>query len=81
VLSPLLDVLQWPAMLATLAGSWLVAAQSKSRRATGFWVFILSNVLWAIWAWQAQAWALIVLQFGLLSLNIRGARKNDLSES
>lgn len=77
MLSTALDALQWPAMLVTLTGAWLVAAQSKRRRALGFWVFILSNALWMIWAWHVQAWALIVLQLGLLFLNLRGAQKND----
>ena len=77
MLSTALDALQWPAMLVTLTGGWLVAAQSKRRRALGFWVFILSNALWVVWAWHVQAWALIVLQLGLLFLNLRGAQKND----
>lgn len=64
-------------MLATLTGGWLVAAQSPRRRALGFWVFIASNVLWTAWGWHVQAWALIVLQLGLVLLNVRGARKNQ----
>ena len=43
----------------------------------GFWLFLLSNVLWVIWGWHAQAYALIVLQLCLAALNVRGARKND----
>ena len=34
----LMDLLQWPAMLASLAAAWLVASASESRRAVGFWV-------------------------------------------
>lgn len=71
-----LDFIQWPAMVATLASAWLVAAQSKGRRRVGFWVFILSNILWAIWGIYAKAYALVLLQVGLLLLNIRGAYKN-----
>jgi hypothetical protein len=74
----LLDAVQWPAMIATLVAAWLVASQSKSRRNWGFWWFIASNVLWAIWGWHAQAWALIVLQVGLLALNVRGAKKTEV---
>lgn len=58
-----LDHLQWPAMVTTLLSAWLVAAQSKIWRRWGFWLFLLSNVLWIAWAWQAKAYALIVLQF------------------
>lgn len=71
-----LDFMQWPAMVTTLASAWLVAAQSKGRRRVGFWVFILSNILWAIWGIYAKAYALVLLQVGLLLLNIRGAYKN-----
>ena len=72
-----IGALQWPAMLATIAAAWLVASQSKRRRAIGFWVFLLSNVLWVVWGWSTQAWALVALQFALAALNIRGASKND----
>jgi sugar phosphate permease len=69
--------LQWPAMMATLLSGWLVAEQSKNRRQWGFWIFLLSNVLWVAWGWKAHAYALIVLQFGLAVLNIRGVAKNE----
>jgi hypothetical protein len=71
------DLLQWPAMLVTVAAAWLVASQSKGRRKAGFWTFLLSNVLWIVWGWHSKAYALIVLQVALAALNIRGARKNE----
>ena len=73
----LLDLLQWPAMLVTVVGAWLVGAQSRRRRSVGFWVFLASNVLWVIWGWHDGAYALIALQFALAAMNIRGAFKND----
>lgn len=72
-----LDALQWPAMLVTLAAAWLVASQHRRRRNLGFWCFIVSNLLWIIWAWNVHAWALIALQVGLFALNLRGAQKNE----
>lgn len=73
----LLDAMQWPAMVATLAAAWLVGSQSKSQRNWGFWCFIASNVLWAIWGWHDRAYALIALQVGLFALNLRGAKKTE----
>lgn len=75
--SPLLDLLQWPAMVVTVAAAWLVAAQSKGRRKAGFWCFLASNLLWVIWGLHAGAYALVALQVALALLNIRGARKNE----
>jgi len=72
-----LDVLQWPAMIATLVAAWLVGSQTKARRNWGFWCFVVSNVLWVAWGWHDQAYALIAMQLGLFALNLRGARKND----
>ena len=69
--------LQWPAMIATLLSAWLVAAQSKWQRQSGFWIFLLSNVLWIGWGWHDHAYALILLQIGLAALNIRGVAKNE----
>jgi hypothetical protein len=64
-------------MIATLLSAWLVAEQSKTRRQWGFWIFLLSNVLWAAWGWKVHAYALIILQFGLALLNLRGVAKNE----
>ncbi len=72
-----LNLLQWPAMAVTLFASWLVASDQEQRRNMGFWVFLLSNALWAVWGWHTQAWALISLQLGLAAMNIRGAVKTE----
>lgn len=74
---PDLDWLQWPAMAVTVLAAWLVASDRDKRRFAGFWVFLLSNLLWIIWGWQAGAYALIVLQCCLAAMNIRGALKAE----
>jgi hypothetical protein len=73
----MIDLLQWPAMAVTVLAAWLVGARSPRRREVGFWCFLLSNVLWAVWGWSTQAYALVTLQFALAAMNIRGARKNE----
>lgn len=75
----MLDWIQWPAMVATLAAAWLVASQRRWRRLAGFATFVVSNVLWIVWAVPAEAYALIVLQLGLFALNVRGIKKNESS--
>lgn len=72
-----LHLLQWPAMIVTIIAAWLIASQSKSKRMLGFWCFLLSNALWVVWGWHAQAYAVVVLQIALTVLNIRGAWKNE----
>ena len=72
-----LDLIQWPAMAITLLASWRVAANGKGERNSGFWIFLVSNVLWIIWGVKSSAWALVVLQFGLMAMNIRGTLKTD----
>ena len=72
-----INLVQWPAMAATVTAAWLVASQSKRRRNVGFWVFLVSNALWIIWGIHDNAHALIGLQVFLALLNIRGAHKND----
>jgi hypothetical protein len=73
------DLLQWPAMVATLGSTWLVASTRKSQRMVGFYTFLVSNVLWIAWAIHDSAWALVALQVGLAVLNVRGATKNETS--
>jgi hypothetical protein len=76
-----IDHVQWPAMLITLLSAWLVASQKKGRRQWGFWLFLVSNVLWIAWGVYAKAYALITLQVGLAFLNIRGVKKNDTDQT
>lgn len=75
-----IDLLQWPAMAVTLLAAWLVASQRAARRNAGFWFFILSNLLWAAWSVYSHAWALLALQLGLATLNIRGTLKTARAE-
>ena len=73
----MVDLIQWPAMLVTVLAAWLVASDNKRRRNIGFWLFLLSNVLWVVWAVGASAWALLALQLSLAAMNIRGAMKTE----
>lgn len=76
-----IDLLQWPAMLLTVLAAWCIGSRQPGRRRLGFCCFITSNVLWVLWGWQIQAWALIVLQFCLAAMNVRGWKKNMSMES
>ena len=71
------NALQWPAMAVTVAAAWWVGSRSARYRKIGFYLFLLSNILWVVWGWHTGAWALIVLQFALAAINLRGAEKND----
>jgi hypothetical protein len=71
-----LDWIQWPAMAVTVVAAWFVASQRKFKRNWGFWLFLLSNVLWIVWGWHDRAVALIFLQLCLAFLNVRGSIKN-----
>jgi len=73
----MIDLLQWPAMVATIVAAWLVGAKSKGRRRAGFWLFLLSNLLWTAWAVHAGAASLVVLQLALAVMNIRGYQKTE----
>jgi hypothetical protein len=72
-----LNLIQWPAMVVTVAAAWLTASQAKRKREAGFWCFLLSNVLWLIWGLHDHAYALIALQIALAALNVRGVYKNE----
>jgi hypothetical protein len=72
-----IDLLQWPAMAVTLCAAFLVGARHARRRIVGFWLFILSNVLWITWGIHDEAWALIALQAGLFAMNVRGIVRNE----
>jgi hypothetical protein len=71
-----MDLLQWPAMVASVVAAWLVASSREQRRKWGFWCFLASNLLWVVWGWHDGAWALVVLQVALAAMNVRGVAKN-----
>lgn len=71
-----IELLEWPAMAVTVLAAWCIGSHRPRRRMVGFCCFIASNVLWSVWGWQAEAWALIVLQVVLFLMNLRGWRKN-----
>lgn len=71
------NLIQWPAMAVTVVAAWLVASTSESKRNWGFWVFLVSNVLWVVWGIHSGAFALIALQVCLAAMNIRGAMKTE----
>ncbi len=72
-----MDLIQWPAMVASVIAAWLVASSRERKRGWGFWIFLLSNVLWVAWGIFAKAYALIALQVCLAALNIRGVKKTS----
>lgn len=72
-----LDWMQWPAMIATVTATWLIASTSRRRRNLGFWLSLASNALWIVWGWHDGAMAVIALQIALAALNVRGVRNND----
>lgn len=72
-----LDLMQWPAMIVTVAAAWLIGSTHDGKRRIGFWLFLLSNLLWIGWGWHRQAYALIVLQLCLAALNVRGVKKAE----
>ncbi|MFJ3367118.1 hypothetical protein [Pseudomonas sp. NPDC086251] len=71
-----LDWVQWPAMLVTVMAAWLIGSRQPSSRVSGFICFMVSNILWVIWGYHTHAYALIVLQFCLCAVNLRGFKKN-----
>jgi hypothetical protein len=71
------DLLQWPAMAVTLFGAWWLASRKPGRRKLGFWLMVVSNILWITWGAGDGAYALITLQVGLMAMNVRGIVKNE----
>jgi hypothetical protein len=71
-----LDYLQWPAFAVTVVAAWLISSSNPRKRRLGFWVFLLSNLLWISWGLGDRAYALIALQCCLSITNMHGVYKN-----
>jgi len=75
------DLVQWPAMLVTVIAAYFVASNHPRRRLIGFWLYLVSNVLWVCWGVASRAYALIALQVCLAAMNIRGQRKSSAAQA
>lgn len=69
-------VLQWPALVVTIIAAWLVSTDRRWKRLWGFYLFLLSNVLWIAWGAYASAYALVLLQVFLSIANVHGVIRN-----
>lgn len=72
-----INLVQWPAMAASIAAAFLVGSSEKKRRNVGFWIFLVSNFLWLAWGIPENAWALVTLQVALGVMNVRGMLKTE----
>lgn len=72
--------LQWIGMPLSLAGAWLVGAIQPERRQIGFWLFMASNTIWALFALSLGAWGLLITQALFAVTSIRGIRANRRSD-
>ena len=74
---PWLDTLQWPALLVTIAAAWMVSTDARRKRLQGFYLFLVSNVLWIAWGLHDHAYAVVGLQLFLGVTNVHGIVKNS----
>lgn len=72
-----MEILQWPAMILTLLGAWMISTDKRSIRHKGFWVFLLSNVLWILWGMHVKAYGVVLMQIGLAIVNYHGLTRTD----
>jgi hypothetical protein len=68
----LLDTIQYPAAVLSLAGAWLVADERRSRRHLGFGLWIISNLLWVAWGSSTLAWGLLATYIAYFITSVRG---------
>lgn len=72
----MIDFMQWPALILSIAGAWCVGGSTSRQRLVGFWLFLLSNIAWGLWGFGAGAWAVVISQLVFTITSIRGIRSN-----
>jgi hypothetical protein len=70
------DLLQWPALVLSIIGAWLVGGSRANQRFAGFLLFLASNVLWAAWGLGIGAWGVAITQAFFTWTSLRGIRTN-----
>lgn len=59
--------MDWVASGLTILGTWLMA----KHRLTAMYVYMASSIVFAVWALSIRSWAVLILQFVLIGLNVR----------
>lgn len=72
----MIDFLQWPALVLSVIGAWLVGGSTMTHRRRGFLFFLLSNGLWMLWAGGIEAWGVVITQAVFTWTSIRGLCAN-----
>lgn len=72
----LIDFLQWPALVLSIVGAWLVGGRRSNQRLAGFVLFLISNALWSAWGIGSDAWGLVITQAFFTWTSLRGIRTN-----
>lgn len=66
------DIAQWAGCATGLAGSVLLAANSRWSK-WGWLVYLVSNGCWLLFGWATHAPGLIVMQLGFFASSLFGA--------
>lgn len=67
-----LEELQWIAAAFSVFGAWGAGSRESGQRLSGFTLFLLSNVVWLVWAGGTGAWGLFAMQIVFTATSIRG---------
>ena len=67
---------QYPALLTGILGAILVAGNSSRKRYWGFAIWIISDILWALFGISSNAPGLIIMQFIFIFTSTMGMRNN-----
>jgi hypothetical protein len=68
--------LQWPALLLSITGAWLVAGRSTRDRMVGFWLLLIASGFWSVWGYAAGAPAIVLAQLVFAYTSVRGVLSN-----
>ncbi len=68
--------LSWIAMCIALFGSLCVGSDKAFDRFIGFCAFMVSNVLWMIFAFATQSWPLFIMNMAFTVTSLRGLYDN-----
>jgi len=78
-MSNLLFICQYPALVTGIAGAVLVSGISNKKRFFGFLIWILSDILWGLFAIDTGAWGFLLMQVFFICTCIKGMLNNRKS--
>ncbi len=76
MLHTILFLSQYPALITGIIGAYFVSSTTSKKRYWGFFLWIISDICWALFGLSASGYGLVIMQLIFIFTSSRGMFNN-----